>query len=266
MTKTTFPLPREHGASVMLAVSVLAGLATSHQIAPIAASAFVVGAVVSHLARPAAAACAMARSDAERRGSAAWLVLYGAAELIAGAVLLFIYRRWWLLAVAAAGVLAALLDIVRQARRRPQSIAVQAAGAFAMALLAPGAYYAASGRLGGAALALTVGMTAHLLSRVWVVTAHVHWRKTPVLDQAARWRPAWPGPAIVLAGLVAAWTIRRISGWPVPWVWALLLDLIMATASVSFGRRDTPFKTIGLAETVESTLFAIVLTVILRLM
>jgi len=133
-----------------------------------------------------------------------------------------------------------------------------------MALLAPGAYYAASGRLDGAALALAVGMAAHLVSRVWVVTAHVHWRQTPILDQAARWRPAWPGPAIVLAGLLAALVIQRVSGRPVPWVLALILDLIMVTASVGYGRRDTPFKTIGLEKTIESILFATVLTVTIR--
>lgn len=250
----------------MLMVTVLAGLAAVSTFFDTGAAVFyTVAVVLSHLARPALVELVTARSIPTRRGAAAWLLAYALAGVAAAAVLLLVYHRWWLLVVAAGGAGAAAMDVARSVRRQPQSIPVQAAGAAAMALFAPGAYYAASARLDNAALALAIGMAAHLVSRVWVVTAHVHWRRAPVLDLATRWRYAWPGPAIVLAGLAAALAVDAAGGGPARWVWAVGLDLIMATASVMHGPRDTPFRALGVQQTITSVLFSTILVVTLRI-
>ena len=145
------PLPREHGAWAWLLLPLVAGGAAAGSTnAPFLLLA--AGALAAYLVR---APLEMAlRRPVQRRGYLTWAALYAVAALLPLASLLFHYHRWGLLPLGAMGAGIALPVLISRSLRyrwRAQGELLVVAG---LSLLAPAAYHAAGGDLGGRAAAL----------------------------------------------------------------------------------------------------------------
>ena len=145
------PLPREHGVWAWLLLPLVAGGAAAGS-ADTPLLLLVVAAPAGFLLR---APLEMAlRRPAQKRFYLTWSGLYGMVAVLALAPLLFHYHRWGLLPLAAMGTAVALPVLLSRRLRyrwRAQGELLVVAG---LSLLAPAAYYAATGDFDRPAAAL----------------------------------------------------------------------------------------------------------------
>lgn len=248
------PLPREHGSWVMLFVAFLAGAITggwSWALPPYLLAAlalFTVRRPLAALVRGAAPAAE------ERRRALGWVVRFGAAGALAGLVLLA-FHLWLMIPL---GVIAAALlgvDLLRAARTARPTFASEVAGAVGIALVAPGAYYAATGRLDGAAPALWIACALHFVSGVYHIRMRVRWVKVPPRGAAERWATAREN-VLYQAGMLAAGAALARLGLLPPLGWlALLPAFARGVLGAALGRRETNFKRLGWLEAAYAAAF-----------
>lgn len=149
------PLPKEHGSWAMLIVPLLLGLA----IAPAwqwRALILVAAAFGFFLMRYPLVTLVKTRRRAatDRAYLWRWAAIYGGLAALGGGWLILAGGLWWLAAMGLAGGLLVLFNLWLVSRRQEMSAVGELAGIFGLALGAPMAYYAASGRLDGVAATL----------------------------------------------------------------------------------------------------------------
>lgn len=260
------PLPREHGSWVMLFVAFLAGAITggwSWALPPYLVAALALftvrrplAALVRGTAAPAGAGPARgADPAAERRRTLGWVARFGAAGGIAGLILLAVFRLWPLIPLGAAAAALLGVDLRRAARTAKPTFASEVAGAVGIALVAPGAYGASTGRVDGVALALWLACALHFVSGVFHVRMRVRWVKRPPHGGAERWATARENvlyqAAMLALGLFLA---RRGTLPPLGWL-ALLPAFARGVLGAALGRRETNFKRLGWLEAAYSLAF-----------
>lgn len=151
------PLPREHGAWVMLFTPCILGTLLAPQIA-LHVVLLYIAILGAFLARHPFIFLLKTRThknrEAQRQHMTMWLALYGVVSMGAGALLLFAYQLTWLLYFAFAAVIGLGLDTWWHLKREGMSAKAEYAGVIAMSLSAPAAYYVASGTLPWQAFAL----------------------------------------------------------------------------------------------------------------
>jgi hypothetical protein len=241
MSEATYParrlfrrslvIPAEHGAWSWLLVPFGVGVAVAGQ-AGLPVILTLVGGLCAFLMRQPAAAWLRTRSGrasrADGRPAAAWTVGLGTAAALCLAGLLALGRGalLWLLLPALA-VLLLYLAATRSGRAGMRTAWMELSGAVALALMAPAAFIAASGRLDSLAWALWGLMGLHnalgvLYVRLRLADSHhrpanralVAWGHAAGLAAVAAagwlgWVP--PATALPLVGLLgrAVWAARR---------------------------------------------------------
>ncbi len=146
--KITPPIPKEHGAWFMLLVPLALGTA----IAPVRHGrvvVFLIAALSFFLMRYPLATLIRTRRrpTANRTTLMRWAAFYGSLSLLSGGWLVLAHGLVWLMVIGILGGLLLLFYLALVARRREMTVYGELAGIFGLALGAPMAYYAASGRL-----------------------------------------------------------------------------------------------------------------------
>ena len=184
------PVPREHGAWVMLVAPLAAGLVAAGPVEPLAATALVAAAIAAFLAQNAAALLLRPRAPAN---AGPWLANYLAVLVPAGVVLLIGPGGPALVALALPG--AALLAWHLRAQAGPAKDRLdrtgrgQLATAAVLALSGPAAWAVGRGSLGVEAFALWAIFLAGFASGVYHVNMRLEAVKTrAAFDAATRWR------------------------------------------------------------------------------
>lgn len=249
------PLPREHGSWVMLSVAFLAGAGLggwSWALPPYLLAAlalFTVRRPLAALVRGAAPAAE------ERRRALGWVARFGAAGSLAGLVLLAAFHLWLMIPLGAAAAALLGVDLLRATRTARPTFVSEVAGAVGIALVAPGAYYAATGRLDGAAPALWIACALHFVSGVFHIRMRVRWVKLPPRGAAERWATAREN-VLYQAGMLAAGAALARLGLLPPLGWlALLPAFARGVLGAALGRRETNFKRLGWLEAAYAVAF-----------
>lgn len=245
------PVPREHGAWVMLLVPLATGLVAARPVEPVAATALVVAAIAAFLAQNVAALLLRPRAP---RGLAAWLGIYGALLAGAGGVLLLGPGREALLALAAPGLALFALHLRAQAGpvrdRLDRSGAGQILTAAVLALSGPAAWAVTRGGLGWEAAALWgtffLGFTSGIV--------HVNMRLAAVkvrtaFDRRTRW--GLGREVVAYHAALALVALATASLHPTGWMLALAVAPYVARGLAAAWRLAPgvpSFKRIGLAE------------------
>jgi hypothetical protein len=187
------PIPKEHGSWAMLSVPLLIGLI----VAPAwhwRAVGLVIAAVGFFLLRyPLATLVKMRRRKrVDRAYLWRWTAIYGGMTGLSGGWLVLGQGLWWLAPMGLVGTLLVVFHLWLVARRQEMSVAGELAGITGLALGAPMAYYAASGRLDSTALALW-------LLNVLYFGGTVFYIKLKVRQQPRQPAPDQLGPRLVKA-------------------------------------------------------------------
>jgi hypothetical protein len=257
MSEATYParrpfrknlvIPAEHGAWSWLLVPFGVGVAVAGQ-AGLPVILTLIGGLCAFLVRQPAAAWLRTRSGRGRAGradeplAAGWTVGLGTAAALCLAGLLALGRSslLWLL-VPALAVLLLYLAATRSGRAGMRTVWMELSGAVALALMAPAALIAASGRLDALAWALWGLMGLHNALGVLYVRLRLADSHHRPVNRAA---VAWGHAAGLAAVAVAAWL-----GW-VPPATALPLVGLLGRA-VWAARRPRPVNDVrrfGFAE------------------
>jgi hypothetical protein len=157
MTKKTSSviLTREHGAWAMFAMPVLLGFGVSHTLNG-AAVLFAATALCFFLLRYPLMLAIKSRAPGMRLDALRWSAIFAALTGLSGASLLLTSHLWALIPIAALGLAFLTGYLLLAARRAEMSTAGEWIGIAGLALGAPGAYLASTGRLDSIALALYV--------------------------------------------------------------------------------------------------------------
>jgi hypothetical protein len=187
------PIPKEHGSWAMLAVPLLLGVIT----APAWHSRVIVLLVAAlgfFLLRFPLATLVKTRRrrNSDRAYLWQWTAIYGALTALSGGWLVLVQTLWWLVPLGLLGGLLLLFHLWLVARRQEMSVAGELAGIFGLALGAPMAYYAASGRLDGSAAAL------------WLINALYFGGTVFYIKLKVRQQPRLPAPDQVAERLIKA--------------------------------------------------------------
>lgn len=250
------PVPREHGAWVMLLAPLAAGLVAARPVDPVAAAALVVAAIAAFLAQNAAALQLRPRP---RAGLAGWLAIYGGVLAAAGGILLLGPGRWALFALAAPG--AALLALHLRAQAGPvrdrldRSEAGQLLTAAVLALSAPAAWAVARGALAWPAAALWAVFFVGFASGIVHVTMRLEAVKVRVPKGEDAFEPGVKrrlGRVVVAShGALAVAALAVAAGVPAGWMLALAFAPFVVRglgAARGLAPGVPSFKRIGMAE------------------
>lgn len=260
------PLPKEHGSWAMLAVPLVLGLT----VAPAwhwRILALVAAALAFFLLRYPLALLVKTRkrATAGRAGFWAWAAVYGGLAALSGGWLLLAHGLWWLLPMGLLGGLLVLFHLWLVARRQEMSLAGELAGIAGLALGAPMAYYAASGRLDGTALVLWLINTLYFGGTVFYIKLKV--RQQPRLPAPHR-----PGERLVKAKACLTYQAAALSLVVLLAAlrWAPLLAplaFVPVTVKVVRGawqwqdRKSLSLTRLGVAELVHSVAFSVLVIV-----
>lgn len=187
------PIPKEHGSWAMLAVPLLLGVIIaptwhSRVIVLVAAALgfFLVRFPLATLVKT------RRRRNSDRAYLWQWAAIYGTLTVLSGGWLVLVHSLWWLLPLGLLGGLLLLFHLWLVARRQEMSATGELAGIFGLALGAPMAYYAASGRLDGSAAAL------------WLINALYFGGTVFYIKLKVRQQPRFPAPDQVGERLIKA--------------------------------------------------------------
>jgi len=254
------PIPREHGAWVMLYAPLVIGLAVARPFAWAPAALLVLAVTGVYLGQNAAAGLIRRRGG---RSTSAWLIIYAGAAALGGAPLLFAYNRIGLLAVgAAAGVLFAtrsVLLVLPGRKRMDRSASGEILGAAALSLTAPAAQVSASGSLTAAGWLLWLACFLYfsggvLFVRMLLSVAKLKTDLTPPL----RWRLGRVCLSYHL--LLALGLVVLVAANPSPAAVCLAAAytpavLRAAASATRLSRRPPPLKRVGMIETAYAAWF-----------
>jgi len=255
-------LPKEHGAWAMLYVPMLAGVLVAGAF-PLSVLLLTLSATSVFIGRGPLLAWLRARRRRKESGGLRDLALgYIACAFVFGAPLIFVYRLFWLLVLGLLTIILLWINSALAAQGRDRGVAGEIFAISGLALGAPAAYYAASGRLGTAALWLWVLSVLYFTSSVFYV-------KMRVLSSNRRRVEAYRGArlycasyhALLFVGLIALAALGNFN----------LLILMafapaLARALFYFVRPMGPLslKRIGVQEIVYSAIFLILVALTLR--
>jgi hypothetical protein len=264
------PLPREHGAWVMLLTPLVVGLASSPS-AALPAGLLAIAAVCAFLAQNAAGVLLKPRAP---RNTAAWLGLFAGAMAASGLALVAGFDRWALLwlALPALGLFGLHLRLLKgpAAARLDRTVWGGLLAAGALTLTGPAALVVARGTLDAPAAGLWLASVAAFASGI----VHVNMRLEAVkvreaFTAATRWRL---GRGLVLfhAGLAIALVAAAVCvPGPAGWMALVAFAPLIARAAWAFARLEKgvpSFKAIGIRETVLTTWFALWAIALLRVL
>jgi len=255
-------LPREHGAWAMLYVPLLAGILVAGAF-PLPALMLVLSATALFIGREPLLGWLRARRRQKESGGLRDLALgYIACAFVFGAPQILVYRLFWLLPLGLLTILLLWITSAMAARGRDRGVAGEILAISGLALGAPAAYYAASGRLGTGALWLWVLSVLYFTSSVFYVKMRVlsSNRRRVEAYRCAR-RNCASYHAFLFLGLIALAGLGNLN----------LLILMafapaLARALFYFVRPMGPLslKRIGVQEIVYSAIFLILVALTLR--
>jgi hypothetical protein len=271
-------LPQDHGSFVLFAAPLAVGIGVGRAWGP-RVVAFAVAALALFLLRQPLDLLIRGlrgkRTAADRPAVAAWVGIYTALALAAGAYLLLAVHLWgllWLI-VPAAGIVA--LQLWASAARQSRAGWNEVIGVAGLGLAAPGAYYVATGAWSATAFALWAlaalqGIGGVLYSR-WRLArrqAALRAAATSRSTVVSRYEAARPVGVVVghqMAAVVGALALAAV-GWA-PWIVAPFYVLLLAR--VLWGTRPgaAPDRTIigiGTSEFVATALTAVWLVLAFR--
>lgn len=187
------PLPKEHGSWAMFAVPLIIGLAVAgtwqwRSVGLILAALglfmlrFPIDTVIKTRKRP----------TTDRAWLIGWAIVYGAIAALCGGWLVLVDRLYGLIGFGVIGAALLVYHGWLVDRRKEMSAAGELAGIFGLALGAPLAYYTASGKIDGTALAL------------WIVNALYFGGTVFYIKLKVRQQPRLPAPNRVSERLVKA--------------------------------------------------------------
>lgn len=265
------PLPREHGAWVMLVTPLVIGLAGIGAVSPLAAALLVVAVGAAFLAQNAAGAMLKPRAPLT---TATWLGIFSAVMAASGLTLVAGLGRWWLLALALPAAALFLLHVKLlkgpAAARLDRTLWGELLAAGALTLTGPAAAVAATGVLDGRALGLWLAAMVAFASGVF----HVNMRLDAVkvretFSWATRWRLGGGLVAFHAVMMVAIALAVILLPAPAGWLVAAAFVPFVIRAAVSYVRLEKgvpSFKAIGIRETVLTTWFALCMIAVLRVL
>jgi len=264
------PLPREHGAWVILFGPMIAAFAVGASF-PLAPALLLVLAVTGgYLARHAASLLMRRRA---RDATDLWLALYGAAFLAGGLPLVVLYGRvdllWVELAVALCFGVHSALAALPTRKRLDRSQWGELLGTIALTSTAPAAHITAGGRLDSTALCLWAASLLFYASGIFHVRMLLGAAKIRrELSASDRWLAGRDSLIyhVLLAVLVAGLSVR-IGGLAGLLTWLAYLPVLwrafMGYATLS--SRLPPLKRIGLVETGYALWFTVLFVAAVRL-
>jgi len=144
------PLPREHGAWVMLAVPLLLGniLAPSwHPRSLLLILAVFSGFLARHPLSYLIKTRSRKRASRRKHQHTQWFLIYTSFSMLAGGILLLVYRLDGILVFALVMLLCLALDMLYVSLRKSMSVQAESIGVFGLALCAPMSMYVASGQV-----------------------------------------------------------------------------------------------------------------------
>ncbi len=205
--KLGIPIPGEHGAWAVLYASFAVGWAASDpafDVKIILLLISVSGLFLSHepLVKLLRARKHGAPSE-NRLHWVKWMGIYLSAALLAGAILLFVYQRWILLA---GGLLAAVLFSIHLRlafRRRDRNLAGEVLGIMGLTLTAPAVAITAVGHVDSRALLVWLSCILYFASGIFYVKMRVSHRLKPV-HFSLRKRQCLAYHAVLLVLLIVA--------------------------------------------------------------
>ena len=245
----TPPLPREHGAWAWLLLPLVAGGAAAGSVnAPLVLLA--AGSLAAFVGR--APLEQALRRPAQRRGYLAWAGLYALTALLALSPLLFYYHRWGLVAVGAAGAAVALPALLSRRLRYRWRAQGELLVVAALSLLAPAAYYAATGDFDGETAALWLPPALYSAGSVFYVRM--------LFEQRRPGTSARGGATLYVAVLWAAIGAGVLLGALPPLVLVAFLPNT-AKVALALARRTAigDVRRTGIAEALHAALFAALL-------
>lgn len=265
------PLPREHGAWVMLYTPLVIGLAGLTPFEPGAATLLLVAVTTAFLAQNVAGVLLKPRAPAN---AMAWLGIFGALMAVAGLALVAGLGLWALLWLALPASALFLLHVKLlkgpAAQRLDRTWWGEMLACGALTLTGPAAYVAARGTLDAPAVALWLACVAAFASGVF----HVNMRLDAVkVREAFTWATRWQlGKGLVafhavMAVLLAAGVVL-LPG-PAGWMALVAYAPFLVRAAWSFVKLEKgvpSFKAIGIRETVLTTWFALWAIALLRVL
>lgn len=252
------PLPREHGSWVMMGVSFLAGAVTAGR-NPVGLVLFLLTVFVFFSIRRPLGLLVRAHGDAERRHLLKWSLIFGAVGTLTGLSLLLVYQLWLLVPLGIVTLVLLGFDVYRTVRTPRPTLASEVAGVTGLALVAPGAYYVATGAMDAVALGLGLGAALHFISSVFFIQMKFLWVKAPPASPTEVWAT---GPGIVLYQLVLIpiGLVLIQAGLLAPAAWTALIPAnARSLVEVIRRKRETDFKRLGWRETGYSLIFLVLL-------
>jgi hypothetical protein len=264
------PLPREHGAWVMLLAPLLIPLAAAPSLRPIAVLLLLIAAVSALGLQHVAGRILRRKRVAE---SATWCGIY-LMLLLAGLLpLILVYHFSDLLLLTPLGAVLFAVNVtgmLRQGRTRfDRSLPGEIVGVLALTLTGPAAYVVAYGALDGLAWRLWAACALYFISGVFLVNMLLAASRAKEIQQPRlRWRIG-RGYLLYHAALAACLAVScaRVGGRP-----ALLLALAFApvivralTTWVALGTAAPTLKQVGRREACYTVWFAGCLAALLRL-
>ncbi len=250
-------LPKEHGGTVMLAASLLAGAGVGDRLT-LALAAVGVAAAAAHLLREPAVRLLRYGHDLPRRTRARDLraVVGAGGALAAGGAVLFTSVPLSALAVVAApGAVLGGAVVAAGTRSQARALPVELAGVGVASLAAPAAILAATGGLGVPAVAAFVACVLFFGGATLHLRAIVRRRRAAKTGQAAPGRPwVWS-----VASVAAAWALAPLG--PAFVAGAAAVSVAALRPAVLRGRVLIRPQRVGIVETVLAAGFVAVLTV-----
>lgn len=260
------PLPKEHGSWVMFLAAFLAGALVAGVWSWALPLFLMAGMSAFMLRRPATILVrGEARTPEARAQTRAWLLLEAMVAVAAGIPLLAVFHLWPLIPVGLGAALLLLTDVVRATQSARQTFSVEVIGSLGIALLAPGAYCAATGRMDATAFALWAVLSLQFLASVFFLRVKVRWVRRPPTDWRVRLETGWEnllyqGTMVALAGTCSALGLLPRYAWA-----PLALTAVRRLLGTLFGQKDTDFKRMGRNESLYALFFVLLVALVFRL-
>lgn len=253
------PVPHEHGAWAMLYAPLIIAVALLGRY-ELSAWLFLLATTAIFLAHEPLAV--LVKLNPKRpsspqifRAAKQWFAVYAALAIVATVPLLVNYQRWYLVPFGV--VLMALLSthIYLAAKREERSIGGEFLGVISLTFTAPGAYYVVTGKLDGFCLFLWALNIVYFTSSIFYVKMRVS-RFAKKKDAAILTWQCVGYHVLLLAALgFSLW-----QGWLSPLAALAFLPILIRTlAGLPADKGKLNLKRIGIAESVYTLVFAVLL-------
>ncbi|MDM8531281.1 YwiC-like family protein [Anaerolineales bacterium HSG25] len=256
------PLPREHGAWVMLFTPLTLGWL----LAPVwqaQISLFFVASLSFFLLRHPLTVFVKRwnRPSKDWQYLQRWAVIYGGITVISGGWLVFINQFWWLLPAALLGGLLLLFNLWLVSKRQDMSVVGELTGIFGLAMGAPMAYYVSSGQFAPLAFLLWLINFLYFGGTVFYVKLKV--RQQPRLPEPESVLDRFLQAKVCLGYQLLVFAILTVLILQNDFlVWGTYLIFVPATLKMVWGawqwqdKKSLNLKRLGMIELVHTFIFA----------